>query len=154
MFSPSNLFRGIHMNGKVVAVVLAVIVVAAAVIGVVVKKKDLVLTGNARLTMAYNVEKTEAEDLSDAERQVLSYLGRRIGAVTGTEMTNDFSVASRIGASINYKDCHRASAYFSISNYSDNIIIGQHVAINTDVRFMLQYSYTFASRLIKSKKSK
>lgn len=127
---------------------------SGGITNIFIKKKDLVLTGNARLTMAYNVEKTEAEDLSDAERQVLSYLGRRIGAVTGTEMTNDFSVASRIGASINYKDCHRASAYFSISNYSDNIIIGQHVAINTDVRFMLQYSYTFASRLIKSKKSK
>ena len=127
---------------------------SGGITNIFIKKKDLVLTGNARLTMAYNVEKTEAEDLSDAERQVLSYLGRRIGAVTGTEMTNDFSVASRIGASINYKDCHSASAYFSISNYSDHIIIGQHVAVNTDVRFMLQYSYTFASRLIKSKKSK
>lgn len=127
---------------------------SGGITNIFIQKDDLILTGNARLTVAYNVEKTEAEDLSDEERQVLSYLGRRVGAVTGTELTNDFSIASRIGASINYKDCHNASAFFSISNYSDNIIIGQHVAVNTDVRFTVQYSYTFASRLVKSKKIK
>lgn len=112
----------------------------------------MTLSGNARVTMAYNIEKTEAEELSDSEKQVLNYLARRIGAEASTQMTNDFSIAARLGASLNYKDRHRASAYFSISNYSDNIIIGQHIAINTDVRFTMEYSYSFASRLIKSKK--
>lgn len=116
------------------------------------EKNDLTLSGNARLTMAYNVEKTEAEELSNTERQVLDYLARRIGREAETEITNDLSVAARIGASLNYKDCHNASVFFAISNYSDNIIIGQHVAVNTDVRFMMEYSYSFASRLIKSKK--
>ena len=114
----------------------------------------MLLSGNARLTVAYNIEKTEAEDLSDSERQALNYLARRIGAEVGTEMTNDLSVAARLGASLNYKDRHNASVYFSVSNYSDNIIIGQHVAVNTDVRLMVEYSYSFASRLIKSKKHK
>ena len=103
--------------------------------------------------MAYNVQKTETE-LTDTERQVLNHLARRIGAEVGTEMTNDLSLAARLGASLNYKDCHNASIYFSISNYSDNIIIGQHVAVNTDIRLMMEYSYSFASRLIKSKKHK
>lgn len=119
-----------------------------------IKTDNMSLSGNARLTVAYNIEKTEAEDLSDSERQALNYLARRIGAEVGTEMTNDLSVAARLGASLNYKDRHNASVFFSVSNYSDNIIIGQHVAVNTDIRLMVEYSYSFASRLIKSKKHK
>lgn len=117
-------------------------------------KENLTLSGNARLTMAYNVMETEAEDLSDAERLVLNTLARRVGAKASTEMTNDICIAARLGASLNYKDQHNASVFFSISNYSDNIIIGQHVAVSTDIRFMVEYSYSFASRLIKSKKRK
>ena len=92
--------------------------------------------------------------MTDSERQILDYLAGRIGAKAGSEITNDLSIAARLGASLNYKDRHNASVYFAVSNYSDNIIIGQHVAVNTDIRFMLDYSYSFASRLIKSKKSK
>ena len=120
----------------------------------IISRENLSLSGNARLSMAYNIEKTEIEELTDDEKQVLNYLAHRIGAKVGTEMTNDLSVAGRIGASLNYKDRHNASIFFSVSNYSDNIIIGQHVAVNTDVRFQVQYSYSFASRLIKSKKHK
>jgi hypothetical protein len=120
----------------------------------IIEKDNLSLSGNARLTMAYNVEKTETEELSDAERQDLDYLAHRLGREAGSEMTNDVSLAARLGATLNYKDRHNASVFFSISNYSDNIIIGQHVAVNTDVRFMVEYSYTFASRLIRSKKSR
>ena len=117
-------------------------------------KDDLTLSGNARFVMAFNLEKSEIEEIDETDRQVLDYLARRTGARTDTEITNDLSVAARLGASLNYKDRHNASIFFSISNYSDNIIIGQHVAVNTDVRFQLQYSYSFASRLIKSKKIK
>ena len=119
-----------------------------------IQKEDLTLSGNARLMMAFNVQKSESEELSDDERQILDYLARRVGARADTEITNDLSIAARLGASLNYKDRHNASVYFAISNYSDNIIIGQHVAVTTDVRFMVDYSYTFASRLIKSKKIK
>ena len=119
-----------------------------------IKKEDLTLSGNARLTMAFNVEKTETDELSDSEKRVLDYLAHRLGTEVGTEITNDLSLAARLGASLNYKDRHNASVYFFVSNYSDNIIIGQHVAVTTDVRFMVEYSYSFASRLIKSKKLK
>ncbi len=117
-----------------------------------IQKDDMILSGNARLMMAYNIMKSEGEDLTYSERHVLNNLARRIGAEVGSEVTNDFSISARLGAALNYKDRHNASVYFSISNYSDNIIIGQHVAINTDVRFMVEYSYSFASRLVKSKK--
>lgn len=126
---------------------------SGGITNIFIKKENLTLTGNTRLTMAYNVQKTETE-MTDTERQVLNHLAHRIGAEVGTEMTNDLSLAARLGASLNYKDCHNASIYFSISNYSDNIIIGQHVAVNTDIRLMMEYSYSFASRLIKSKKHK
>ena len=116
-----------------------------------VEKEDMTLSGYARLVMAYSIDKEE-EDLSDAEKHVLSYLARRIGREASIEMTRDLSVAARVGASLNYKDRHNASLYLAVSNYSDNIIIGQHVAVNTDVRFMLEYSYSFASRLIKTHK--
>lgn len=116
-----------------------------------IEKEDMTLSGYARLVMAYSIDKEE-EDLSDAEKHVLSYLARRIGREASAEMTRDLSVAARVGASLNYKDRHNASLYLAVSNYSDNIIIGQHVAVNTDVRFMLEYSYSFASRLIKTHK--
>lgn len=118
-----------------------------------IKTKNMKLSGNARLSMAFNVDKTE-EEMDDEEKKMLDYLASCVGKKVGVTKTNDISVSSRIGATLNYKDCHRASAYFSISNYSDNIIIGQHIAVNTDVRFMLDYTYSFASRLIKSKKSR
>ena len=85
---------------------------------------------------------------------MLDRLARNVGAVTATDITNDLSVSARLGTSLNYKDQHRASLFFSISNYSDNIIIGQHVAVSTDVRVQLNYSYSFASRLVKAKKIK
>lgn len=119
-----------------------------------IQKENLTLSGNARLMMAFNLEKSEVEEMSEPDQQVLNYLAQRVGVRTDTEITNDLSVAARLGASLNYNDHHNASLYFSISNYSDNIIIGQHVAVNTDVRLMFEYSYSFASRVIKSKKNK
>lgn len=117
-----------------------------------IQKENMTLSGNARMTMAFNVEKTEAEELNNSEKQVLRRLASRIGAEVGEEVTNDLSIATRLGATLNYKNRHRASLFFSVSNYSDNIIIGQHVAVSTDIRMQLEYSYSFASRLIKSKK--
>lgn len=119
----------------------------------IIQKENLSLSGNARLTMAYNVLKMETE-ISDSERLVLNRLANRVGAEVGSERFRDLSLAARLGASMYYKNRHQASVFFSISNYSDNIIIGQHVAVNTDVRVSVEYSYSFASRLIKSKKRK
>ena len=117
-----------------------------------IKKENLTLSGNARLTMAYNVQQSEAKKYSDSEKQALKYLARRIGREVEDETIRDFSIAGRLGTTLSYNNRHNASVYLYISNYSDNIIIGQHIAVNTDVRFMMEYSYNFASRLIKSKK--
>ena len=117
-----------------------------------IKTENLTLSGNARLTMAYNIQQSEIEELSDSEKQTLKYLARRIGKEYNEERIRDFSIAGRLGSTLSYNDHHNASVYLYISNYSDNIIIGQHIAVNTDVRFMMEYSYRFASRLIRSKK--
>ena len=119
-----------------------------------IEKDNLMLSGDARLTIAYNIEKNEEEDFSDLDRQVMNYLARHTGAEISTDITNLLSVAGRLSATLNYKDRHNASVCFYVSNYSDNIIIGQHVAVNTDIRLEVEYSYRFASRLIKSKKRK
>ena len=123
-----------------------------------IERDNLTFSGNARLTLAFNIDKTEVqveeEELPESKRKTLDYLAKRVGAEVTTEITNDLSIASRIGASLNYKDRHNASFYVAVGNYSDNIIIGQHVAVNTDLRFVVEYSYSFASRLIKSKKRK
>jgi hypothetical protein len=117
-----------------------------------IKTENLTLSGSARLTMAYNIQQSEMEELSDSEKQTLIYLARRIGKEYNEERIRDFSIAGRLGSTLSYNDHHNASMYLYISNYSDNIIIGQHIAVNTDVRFMMEYSYKFASRLIRSKK--
>lgn len=119
----------------------------------IVKKEKMTLSGNARLVVSLNMQKTETE-LTPEERQVLNYLADGVGSEVTNVVTNDVSVATRLGAKLNYKDRHKASVSFSISNFSDNIVIGQHVAVETDVRVMVEYSYSFAARMIKSKKHK
>ena len=46
---------------------------SGGITNIFIKKENLTLTGNTRLTMAYNVQKTETE-LTDTERQVLNHL--------------------------------------------------------------------------------
>lgn len=117
-----------------------------------IKKENLTFSGNARLIMVFNFEQTEADKMSESDKKMLEYLAKRVGREGAKSTPNDLSIATRLGATLNYKDQHRASCYLSVSNYSDNIVIGQHVGVSTDLRFTLEYSYSFASRLIKSKK--
>ena len=79
-------------------------------------------------------------------------LASDFGAAVPSRTNAALSLSLRLGASFTYKQAHSASLYFSISNYSDNIIIGQHIATSTDIRVSVQYNYNFASRLIKSKR--
>ena len=71
-----------------------------------------------------------------------------------TAKTNSVSFSNRLGATFSYKNLHNASLYLSSSNYSDNIVIGQHIATDFDLRINFSYSYSFAKRIIKSKKKK
>lgn len=69
-----------------------------------------------------------------------------------TAKTNNVSFSNRLGATFSYKNLHNASLYLSSSNYSDNIVIGQHISTDFDLRINFSYSYSFAKRIIKSKK--
>lgn len=111
------------------------------------------LTGNASMTVAYNIQQAPETPISQAEKEAAFYRSSlKSNAEVTTFGTDALSLSLRLGASFTYKQAHSASLYFSISNYSDNIIIGQHIATSTDIRVSVQYNYNFASRLIKSKR--
>lgn len=69
-----------------------------------------------------------------------------------TTKTNSISFSNRLGATFSYKNLHNASLYLSSSNYSDNIVIGQRISTAFDMRVNFAYSYSFAKRIIKSRK--
>ena len=64
---------------------------------------------------------------------------------------NNISFSNSLSTNFNYRKHHTASMYFSLSNYSDRVIIGQRVATDLDCRFTLSYTYSFAAKLIKKK---
>ena len=116
---------------------------------------DMKLSGNASFTVAYNMKLAEETPITDAEKEAAFYRSRLTTSAKVSHFgTDDLSLSLRLGANLTYKQAHNASCFFSISNYSDNIIFGQHIATNTDIRFNIQYSYSFASRLIKAKKKR
>ena len=63
--------------------------------------------------------------------------------------SNNVSVSNCIGSSFNYNSAHTASLYLSLSNYSENIVIGQKIATDLDCRFTLSYAYSFNKVVIK-----
>ena len=67
------------------------------------------------------------------------------------EGKNNFSVSNCLGSSFNYNSAHTASLYLSLSNFSEDIVIGQKIATALDCRFTLSYAYTFQKVLIKKK---
>ena len=64
---------------------------------------------------------------------------------------NNFSVSNCLGSSFNFNNAHTASLYFSLSNFSEDIVIGQKIATALDCRFTLSYAYSFKKVLIKKK---
>lgn len=116
----------------------------------IIDNEDMRLTGNASLSVAYNHHLAATTTMSKAERTAAAYRAAFIKTAATDYNTNDVSLAARIGGSFSYKT-HSASLFFSISNYSDNIIIGQHIATSTDIRLSVSYNYSFASRIIKAR---
>lgn len=76
-------------------------------------------------------------------------LGYNISKSEGID--NNISVSNCIGSSFNYNSAHTASLYLSLSNYSENIVIGQKIATALDCRFTLSYAYSFNKVAIKKK---
>jgi len=117
-------------------------------------KKDKALSLNSSLTAAYNIaldttskgvpvdQVTDLVTLRNGRTNLLSYDRYR---------TDVFSVSGRIGGAFTYKQWHNLSLYLSVSNYSDYIIIGQHITTDIDIRANISYTYSFARRAIKPK---
>jgi hypothetical protein len=66
-------------------------------------------------------------------------------------VNNNFSISNSLGGSFSLNRKHNASLYLSLSNYSDNVIIGQRIATDLDLRLTFSYSYSFGKELIKKK---
>ena len=63
--------------------------------------------------------------------------------------SNNISVSNCVGSTFNYNSAHSASMYLSLSNFSENIVIGQKIATALDCRFTLAYTYSFNKVVIK-----
>lgn len=63
--------------------------------------------------------------------------------------SNNVSVSNCIGSTFNYNSAHSASMFLSLSNYSENIVIGQKIATALDCRFTLAYTYSFNKVVVK-----
>ena len=111
-----------------------------------IKNDNMSLKLSGSVSFSYNVkpyEQTGYEGVVDDEEEI---------PVSADYTTNDFSFSARIGSSFTYKNQHNASFFLSTSNYSENIVFGQKISTTMDLRFNLSYSYSFFSRVIKSKK--
>ena len=109
----------------------------------IVKTDKMNLKANYIMSLSFN------KDLSGDIDTAITYDPRD---PENTARTNSVSFSNRLGATFSYKNRHNASLYLSSSNYSDNIVIGQHIATEFDLRINFAYSYSFAKRIIKSKK--
>ena len=64
---------------------------------------------------------------------------------------NNFSVSNSLGGSFSHNKKHNASLYLSLSNYSDNVIIGKRIATDLDLRLTFSYAYSFGKEIVKRK---
>ncbi len=112
---------------------------------IIAKTDKINLRANYMMSISFNKDETGSNDNS------VTY---DPSDPENTAKTNSISFSNRLGATFSYKQLHNASLYLSSSNYSDNIVIGQHISTDFDLRINFSYSYSFAKRIIKSKKKK
>lgn len=113
------------------------------------------------LVFGYSVLKTEKLHLKANYTMSLSFNNNEDDEFSGvydpenpeaTARTSTLSFSNRLGLAFNYKRRHNAQLYLSSSNYSENIVIGQKITTDFDLRVNFSYSYMFAARIIKNKK--
>lgn len=118
------------------------------------KKKNYTLSLMGSVTAAYNISlDTARNDLRiDSVIDIVSGRGGHLDTVSFYRYRTDvFSVSGRLGVNFTYKQWHNLNFYVSVSNYSDNIIIGQRISTDIDLRANLTYTYSFARRVIRKK---
>lgn len=118
------------------------------------KRKEMALNIQGSITAAYNIvlDTNSNGQHVDYITDIVTLRGGRLDTVSyGRFRTDVFSFSGRIGGTFTYKQWHNLSLFLSVSNYSDNIIIGQHITTDIDLRANLSYTYSFACRVIKPK---
>lgn len=112
-------------------------------------KKDINVSLNGNITVAYNI----AIDTSQSPTEVDPIEDLNTGKMISMFRTDVISASGRLGGTFAYKQWHNLSLYLSVSNYSDNVIIGQHISTDLDFRLNLNYTYAFAKRVVKRKQT-
>ncbi len=122
----------------------------------IIKKENMRLraTGSGVVSLSRNAEDSDGASVSDAYGAESEGGAVPTGAEAGEYTTRSFSFSTRVGLDFNYRQRHVLQLNAALSNYSENIIIGQRIGVDLDLRATLTYSYTFATRLIKSRKAK
>lgn len=110
--------------------------------------KDYAVSLNGNISVSYNI----AVDTAHSAVTVDPIEDLGTGKMIDMFRTDVISASGRLGGTFAYKQWHNLSLYLSVSNYSDNVIIGQHIATDLDFRLSLNYTYAFAKRAIKRKK--
>ena len=122
----------------------------------ILKKENMRLraTGSGVVSLSNNAEDSGGASVSDAMEAEQEGGAVPTGASAADYTTRSFSFSVRAGLDFNYRQRHVLQLNAALSNYSENIIIGQRIGVDLDLRATLTYSYTFAARLIKAKKAK
>ena len=122
----------------------------------ILKKENMRLraTGSGVVSLSKNAEDSDGASVSDAYEAELEGGAVPTGVDASNYTTRNFSFSARVGLDFNYKQRHMLQLNAALSNYSENIIIGQRIGVDLDLRATLTYSYTFATRLIKKKAKK
>lgn len=108
----------------------------------VVKTDKISLKANYSMSLSFNDNEDDFEGVYDPDDP------------EATAKTSTLSFSNRLGMAFSYRQRHNAQIYLSSSNYSENIVIGQKITTDFDLRINFAYSYMFAKRIIKSKRQK
>ncbi len=103
----------------------------------ILKKKDVKLRASYSGILAFNSNTDKGDEM---EADTLTHY-----------TTRNISISNRIGINMNIKNQHALDFNLSLSNYSENIVLGQRISTNMDLRLALNYTYSFAARIIKSR---
>ena len=69
-----------------------------------------------------------------------------------TKPVGTFSFSNNLGTSLHSKLGHTLTAFLTLTNYSEYVILAQKVTTALDFRFTASYSYSFGRKLIERKK--
>ena len=120
----------------------------------IIKKENMRLRATASGVFSYSRDAENAGAASVSDAYGAEGGAVPIGGGQSDYSTRKYSFSARAGLDFNYRQRHILQLNAALSNYSENIIIGQRIGVDVDLRATLTYSYTFATRIIKHKTRK